>query len=260
MPGYVKQTWVDLDPTRPLSAARMEHLEDGIETADLDVQAETAARIAAISTEVTDRNNAISAAIATEVTNRNAAVSGEASTRSSADSALDSRVTALEGGGGGGDGWKAYRLETQHTDSTNTYDTLNFGTAPVLDASSTYRYRLELYVSFSISACSINARLTDGATTVSNAQGHHIIPAGGNPGVDAFYQDAASPFVTWGPVPGTNPGAGESHLIVSEGRFDTSATPGTLGVEVRISTTTGGGVMTITTASRLYLQKVVTEN
>lgn len=31
--AYVKQTWVDGDPTKPLSAARLNHIEDGIEAA-----------------------------------------------------------------------------------------------------------------------------------------------------------------------------------------------------------------------------------
>lgn len=34
--AYTKQTWADDDPTKPLSAARMAHIEDGIEAATLD--------------------------------------------------------------------------------------------------------------------------------------------------------------------------------------------------------------------------------
>lgn len=258
MPGYVRQTWVDDDPTRPLSDARMDHLEEGIEMVDQDVQAEAVTRAAADTAEVTNRNNAISAAVATEVTNRNSAIASEASTRASADTALDSRVDVLEAAAAGM-AWKAWRLTAQHTDSANTYDPLSIGTIAI-DANATYEYVLELIVSFSISACNGNFRLTDGAATVADAHGHHVLPAGGNPGVDGNFEQASSPFATWGPTPGTNPGAGVVHRVKSEGRFTVGGTAGTLGVEARISTTTGGGVMTVYTASRLYLLKVVTEN
>lgn len=53
---YAKQTWADLDPARPLSAVRMNHIEDGIAAVDTAITNGLAA-------EVTARDAAIASAL-----------------------------------------------------------------------------------------------------------------------------------------------------------------------------------------------------
>lgn len=256
--SYSKQTWVDLDGAHPLSAARMGHLEDGVEQVDLDVQAEAVTARAAEAAEVTNRNNAIAAAIASEVTNRNNAVAASATTLAAVDTALDARVDALEAG----TTELVYRITTDLTRNVVTFaDMVGLDAVPV-DANAHYEFDLRLNVAVSVTgAAGVQITLVPTTVTLTNLLNHGIFPAGGDPGVDGFYE--TSSLITSaaiGPSPGTTPGAGVVHMVRVVGSFDTGVAAGTLKLRGRISTVTGGGTATFKTGSTLKLRKVTTVN